>query len=66
MVELGMYQHFKGGLYEVIAIARHSEGLEDMVVYINKTDDQVWVRPLSMWKETIEREGTKFIRFKKV
>lgn len=63
-LRLGRYRHFKGGEYEVIGVARHSEGLEDMVVYrplYNGTG--LWVRPLSMFTETITREGKTFPRF---
>lgn len=60
----GRYRHFKGGEYEVLGVARHSEGLEDMVVYrplYNKTG--LWVRPVSMFLETVEREGRGVPRF---
>lgn len=54
----GRYRHFKGGEYEVLGVARHSEGLEDMVVYRPLYNDKgLWVRPLSMFLETVEHEG---------
>ncbi len=60
----GRYRHFKGGEYEVLGVARHSEGLEDMVVYRPLYNDSgLWVRPLSMFTETVERSGTKQARF---
>ncbi len=63
-IKLGRYRHFKGGEYEVIGVARHSEGLEDMVVYRPLYNDTgLWVRPLSMFTETITREGKTFPRF---
>lgn len=63
-MKLGIYRHFKGNLYEVVAVAKHSETLEDMVVYkAPYGDGNVWVRPLSMWDEVIERDGNKFKRF---
>jgi len=63
-LKLGRYRHFKGGEYEVIGVARHSEGLEDMVVYRPLYNDTgLWVRPLSMFTETITREGKTFPRF---
>ncbi len=66
-IELGKYRHFKGNEYEVIAIARHSETLEEMVVYRDlKNKEKVWVRPSSMWNETVERDGKTFKRFEKV
>ena len=63
-IKLGKYRHFKGNMYEVIAVAKHSETLEDMVVYKALYDDGgYWVRPLSMWNETIERDGKTIKRF---
>lgn len=63
-IKLGKYRHFKGNEYEVIAIARHSETLEEMVVYKDlKNDSKVWVRPSFMWNETVERDGKVFKRF---
>lgn len=48
------YRHFKGTLYKVIAIAKHSETLEDMVVYTH--DDKIWVRPYNMFIEKVDKE----------
>ena len=65
MIELGYYRHFKGKIYEVIAVAKHSETEEEMVVY--KSHNQgIWVRPMSMWSEMVERDGKIFPRFKKI
>ena len=65
MIELGYYRHFKGNIYKVIAIAKHSETEEEMVVY--KSDDQgVWVRPLSMWTEMVTHDGKILHRFEKI
>ncbi len=64
MIKLGRYKHFKGNEYEVIGIAKHSETLEEMVVYkALYGDGDIWVRPLSMWDEEIERDGVKKKRF---
>ncbi len=58
MVKPGKYRHFKGGEYEVLFTARHSETLEEMVVYrALYGDGGVWVRPLSMWTQQVERDG---------
>jgi hypothetical protein len=60
------YRHYKGGLYRVIALAHHSETLEDLVVYeALYTSDigQFWVRPASMWFEEVETNGLKKPRF---
>ncbi|MDO9584201.1 MAG: DUF1653 domain-containing protein [Desulfomicrobium sp.] len=60
----GRYRHFKGGEYEVLGVARHSEGLEDMVVYRPLYNDTgLWVRPLSMFTEHVEHDGTTQPRF---
>ncbi len=61
---LGRYRHYKGGEYEVIGVARHSETLEALVLYrplYNQTDD--WVRPYAMFFEQVEHEGRMQPRF---
>ena len=63
----GKYRHFKGNEYEVLYLARHSETLEEMVVYRALYGERgVWVRPASMWNEIIERDGKTFRRFTKI
>lgn len=63
-VRLGKYRHFKGGEYEVIGIAKHSETLEDMVVYrALYGDGGLWVRPVSMFSETVTVRGKQTKRF---
>ena len=63
-VKPGRYRHFKGNEYEVIGTARHSETLEEMVVYRALYGDfGLWVRPARMWNETVERDGKTFRRF---
>ncbi|MFZ4773637.1 MAG: DUF1653 domain-containing protein [Chlamydiia bacterium] len=60
-----IYQHFKGNYYEVIDIARSSETLEEFVVYRALYGDfGLWIRPLKMFLETVEREGKTVPRFK--
>ena len=60
----GRYRHFKGGEYQVIGVAKHSETLEPMVVYrALYGEGGLWVRPAAMWNETVEREGRTFRRF---
>ena len=60
----GRYRHFKGGEYEVIFIAQHSETEEPLVIYRPLyRDSGVWARPASMWYETVERDGKSYIRF---
>ena len=63
----GKYRHFKGNEYEVLYLARHSETLEEMVVYRALYGERgVWVRPASMWNEIIERGGKTCRRFTKI
>lgn len=63
-IKLGRYRHFKGGEYRVLAIAKHSETMEPMVVYQALYGEcGIWVRPAAMWNETIERDGQTFRRF---
>ncbi len=60
----GLYRHFKGGLYRVEGVARHSETLEEMVVYrALYGEGGLWVRPASMWNETVTHEGVLQPRF---
>ena len=63
-VELGVYIHFKGGVYSVIGTATHSETGEELVVYV--TQDKMWVRPLAMFIEEVEARGTKVPRFRRI
>ena len=63
MIKIGKYQHYKGPFYEVIGQARHSETLEDLVVY-RDSHGELWVRPLKMFLEEVEFNGKKVPRFK--
>lgn len=63
-IKPGRYRHFKGKEYEVLGVARHSETEEELVVYRALYGDfSLWVRPVSMWNETVERDGKTFRRF---
>jgi hypothetical protein len=63
-IRLGKYRHFKGKEYEVIGLAKHSETLEEMVVYrALYGEGGIWVRPASMWEEEVEKDGKKYKRF---
>jgi hypothetical protein len=61
-LNLGIYEHFKGGKYEVVGFAKHSETLEKMVLYKHLGDPpaggELWVRPLAMFLETVERPAS--------
>lgn len=63
-----VYRHYKGKLYKVIAIARHSETLEDLVVYeclYENPQGKIWARPIAMWNESVEVQGKRVPRFTK-
>ena len=60
----GLYRHYKGGQYEVIGTARHSETLETMTVYRALYGERgLWVRPAAMFAQTVEIEGVQRPRF---
>ena len=67
-VKLGRYKHFKGHLYKVIGVAKHSENPEkEFVVYEHAHEGgrmQLWIRPKEMFLEKVERDGYKDPRFK--
>ena len=68
-IEPGLYKHYKGNIYEVIDTARHSETLEVMVVYkatYQKEGENLWVRPLNMFNQLIEKDGQTINRFSKL
>ena len=63
-VPQGIYRHYKGSLYQVLHTAQHSETQEELVVYRCLYGEYgVWVRPLSMFSETVEVEGKQVPRF---
>ena len=60
----GVYRHFKGNLYQLLDVARHSETGEKMVIYRALYGERgLWVRPATMWDEVIERDGRQYRRF---
>ena len=68
-MELGLYKHYKGNIYEVIGIAKHSETLEEMVVYkatYQADVENLWVRPKTMFLESIEVNELITKRFTKI
>ena len=66
-IEVGTYRHYKGNLYEVIGMAKHSETLEDMVVYRALYGERcTWVRPAKMWKDLIKTDKGEVKRFTKL
>jgi hypothetical protein len=68
-MELGLYKHYKGNIYEVIGIAKHSETLEEMVIYkatYQADGENLWVRPKTMFLESIEVNELITKRFTKI
>lgn len=68
-LKIGKYQHYKGNFYKVIGVAKHSETLEDLVVYETLYDNprsKLWVRPLKMFLEKVVVDGKEMPRFKLV
>lgn len=66
-IKPGKYRHYKGNYYQVIGVAKHSETLEEMVVYkalYQPEGENLWVRPLSMFTENVVVEGKEIPRFK--
>lgn len=62
----GLYRHYKGGSYQVIGTARHSETDEQLVVYRCLYDnDSLWVRPLAMFLDTVNVDGRQVPRFER-
>ncbi len=68
-IKTGLYQHYKGKEYEVIGIAKHSETLEELVIYKALYDSEdfgknaIWARPVSMFTDTITIDGKEIPRF---
>lgn len=63
-LQLGTYRHYKGNLYEVLGVVRHSETLAPLVLYRPmQGDGTIWVRPFEMFVESIEIQGVRQPRF---
>lgn len=65
-LQLGKYKHYKGKDYEVVGVAKHSETLEELVVYkalYQNTESNLWVRPLKMFTEMVVVDGKEVERF---
>jgi len=64
-VEVGQkYRHFKGHEYKVIAVAKHSEDLSELVIYQDLSEpNKIWARPREMFEEMVTKEGETFARF---
>lgn len=63
-MKTGRYRHYKGNEYIVLGVAKHSETLDEMVVYQQDYGEQgLWVRPKEMFLETVEVDGRQISRF---
>lgn len=63
-IPVGRYRHYKGKDYTVLGIARHSETQERLVVYRQEYGNrELWVRPLSMFLESVDKDGISVPRF---
>jgi len=68
-IKLGKYRHFKGKEYEVIGVAKHSETLEDLVIYralyatAEFGDNALWARPIASFLGTTTKDGEEILRF---
>ena len=70
-IELGKYKHFKGDIMKVVGVAKHSETLEEFMVYKHitgkrKGEEYYWVRPIKMFLEKVTVNGKKVNRFQKI
>lgn len=63
-IPTGIYQHYKGPEYQVLGVAKHSETEEEHVVYRALYGEEgLWIRPLSMFTEQVEKDGQVIPRF---
>lgn len=61
-IETGLYKHFKGGMYNVIGVGRHSETLEPIVAYTHLGEDDLWFRPYKMFTEIVYANVQRFTK----
>ena len=67
MVLPGVYRHHKGQHYDVLGVAKHSETEEEFVVYRALYGDRgLWIRPLAMFVERVEKDGVSVPRFSRI
>ena len=66
-IEPGIYRHYKGNIYKLLFIAKHTETMEDMCIYVDTKDEKkIWARPASMWNEEVTVGGKTVKRFTKI
>ena len=64
MIQTGKYRHYKGNIYQVLGVAKHSETEEDLVVYRAMYGEYgLWVRPIEMFREKVKIGGKSIPRF---
>jgi len=66
MIKIGIYRHYKGNFYRVLGTVKHSETLEDLVLYeclYENPKSKLWVRPLKMFLEKVNLNGRMIARF---
>lgn len=62
-----LYQHYKGNVYRVIGVARHSETLEELAIYQESEGERkMWARPLQVFLEEVEIDGKRMPRFRRI
>lgn len=67
VVKPGLYRHYKDKEYRVIGLAKHSETLEDLVLYQPLYGERgYWVRPVKMFQETVNVDGREVLRFERI
>ncbi|MBR2825176.1 MAG: DUF1653 domain-containing protein [Solobacterium sp.] len=68
MIEKGsIYQHYKGNIYRILGVGKHSETLEEYVIYEDVQKGLIWVRPYNMFLEDVQlKDGTIVPRFKRI
>lgn len=52
------YRHYKGNIYKILCFAKHSETMEDMIVYESIKTGDIWARPYKMWNEIVDDNKT--------
>jgi hypothetical protein len=62
-LQLGVYKHYTGIQVRALGVARHSETLEEVVMYVHLDDGNVWVRPVTMFCSNVEHQGVQQPRF---
>jgi hypothetical protein len=62
-IKLGIYKHYKGGMYKVLGIGRHTEENQELVIYQSLETNDIWIRPVEMFFEIVKTENYQGPRF---